>query len=85
MLTSEPRVAVNGACPSISTRTSPSTTANHSLVSGWKRRLTLVPGAADTYSAINRPSSTSSARQLGWLACARFTSASVIHGRCGAV
>ena len=48
MFTSDPRVAVNGSCPSISTRTSPSTTANHSRVSGWKRALCLVPGAADT-------------------------------------
>ncbi len=50
MFTIEPRVAVNGAWPSISTRTSPSTTANHSRVSGCSRFGTLVPGAAATYS-----------------------------------
>ena len=44
MLTSDPRVAVIGAWPSISTRTSPSSTANHSRVSGWKRGLCVVPG-----------------------------------------
>ena len=80
MFTSDPRVAVSGAWPSISTRTSPSRTANHSRVSGWKRGPCVVPGAAATYSPASRPSSNSRSRQLASPRCAAFTSASLIHG-----
>src|SRR5476649_530806 len=82
MLTTDPRVAVNGAWPSISTRTSPSTTANHSRVSGCSRFATFVPGAAATYSPVNRPSSTTTSCQLASPLCFALRSASLIHGFC---
>src|SRR5450631_561172 len=84
MLTIDPRVAVSGAWPSISTLTSPSTTANHSRVSGWSRFDTLVPGAAATYSPVKRPSSTTTSRQFASPACFAFRSDSLVHGFCPA-
>ena len=80
MLTIDPRVAVNGVCPSISTLTSPSTTANHSRVSGWRRLATFVPGAADQYSPVSRPSSTSTSCQFALVLVPRFEVGQLHHG-----
>jgi hypothetical protein len=82
MLTIDPRVAVNGVWPSISTFTSPSTTANHSRVSGCRRFGTFAPGAAAQYSAVNRPSSTSTSRQLASPLCLDLRSASLFQTFC---
>src|SRR6185369_3915217 len=82
MLTIDPRVAVNGAWPSISTFTSPSTTANHSRVSGCNRFGAFAPGAAATYSPVSRPSSTSTSRQLASPLCLALTSPSLFQTFC---